>query len=126
LVNPDARRIVNMRFAGNPLQDDMEFVIVTNNYRAYGGGNFPGVASEKIIYESPDENRQAILQYIEEKQEITPSADNNWKLRIPKTSGAVLFATSPLAKDNLIPGLVFDSVDEDGFGLYKVDADALY
>ncbi|MDR0638254.1 MAG: bifunctional 2',3'-cyclic-nucleotide 2'-phosphodiesterase/3'-nucleotidase [Spirochaetaceae bacterium] len=126
LVNPDARRIVNMRFAGNPLRDDMEFVIVTNNYRAYGGGNFPGVTPEKIVYESPDESRQVILQYIEEKQEIVPSADNNWKLRLPKTSGAILFTTSPLAKENLISGLAFDSLDENGFGVYKVDVNELY
>jgi 2',3'-cyclic-nucleotide 2'-phosphodiesterase/3'-nucleotidase len=125
LVNSGARRIVNIRFDGKPLADDMEFIIVTNNYRAYGGGNFPGVTPEKIVYASPDENRQVILQYIEEKQEITPSADNNWKLRFPKTSGAILFATSPLARENLIPGVSFDSTDENGFGVYAIDTAAL-
>ncbi|MDR2054076.1 MAG: bifunctional 2',3'-cyclic-nucleotide 2'-phosphodiesterase/3'-nucleotidase [Treponema sp.] len=125
LTDPGAHRIVNIQFDGTPLADDMEFVIATNNYRAYGGGNFPGVTPEKIIYASPDENRQVILQYIEEKQEITPSPDNNWKLRFPQTSGAVLFTTSPLARENLIPGLSFDSTDENGFGVYKIDTNAL-
>ena len=41
-LNPDAHRITNLKFNGEPVADDMEFIIATNNYRASGGGSFPG------------------------------------------------------------------------------------
>jgi 2',3'-cyclic-nucleotide 2'-phosphodiesterase/3'-nucleotidase len=121
LRDPEAHRIVNVQFNAGPLEDDQEFAIVTNNYRAYGGGNFPGIEPEKIIYASPDENRQVILQYIEEKQEITPVSDGNWRLLFPAGAGTITFLSSPFAQDNLIPGVAFDSLNADGFGIYTID-----
>lgn len=121
LRDPEAHRIVNVQFNAAPLEDDREFAIVTNNYRAYGGGNFPGIDPEKIIYASPDENRQVILHYIEEKQEITPVSDGNWRLLFPVGVGTITFPSSPLAQDNLIPGVTFDSLNADGFGIYTID-----
>ncbi|MDR2535434.1 MAG: bifunctional 2',3'-cyclic-nucleotide 2'-phosphodiesterase/3'-nucleotidase [Treponema sp.] len=122
---PEAHRIINVQFNGLPIEADQEFAIVTNNYRAYGGGDFPGISSEKIIYVSPDENRYAILQYIEEKQEITPISDGNWRLVFPSNAENIIFISSPLAKEALIPGVIFESLNEEGFGVYKIDPDSL-
>ncbi|MEO0693174.1 MAG: bifunctional 2',3'-cyclic-nucleotide 2'-phosphodiesterase/3'-nucleotidase, partial [Pseudomonadota bacterium] len=53
MANPDARRIVDLMHDGQPVTDDMEFVIATNNYRASGGGSFPGANGETIILDAP-------------------------------------------------------------------------
>jgi 2',3'-cyclic-nucleotide 2'-phosphodiesterase/3'-nucleotidase len=57
VVNPDANRVVNLTFEGEPVTDDQYFIVVTNNYRAGGGGNFPGIDGSNTIIKSPDENR---------------------------------------------------------------------
>ncbi|MDR0562723.1 MAG: bifunctional 2',3'-cyclic-nucleotide 2'-phosphodiesterase/3'-nucleotidase [Spirochaetaceae bacterium] len=124
LVNPDAHRIVDLQYNGSPIKEDQEFLVVSNNYRAGGGGSFPGAKPANIIYSSPDENRLAILQYIEAKKRIDPSADGNWRLIIPAGAGLV-FWSSPDAKDNLIPGVAFDSVNAEGFGVYRIDPSQL-
>ncbi len=83
LVAPDARRIVDLRYQGQPLDDKAEFMVVTNNYRASGGGNFPGLAANPPIttpIATPDETRQALLDYLQASKPLNPSADGNWRI----------------------------------------------
>jgi 2',3'-cyclic-nucleotide 2'-phosphodiesterase/3'-nucleotidase len=125
--NPDgslrdarAERILDLQFQGRPIRLDAEFALVTNNYRAYGGGNFPGGSPGNIILETPDESRQVILKYIDEKRELTPRPDDNWRLILPVGSGPLLFLSSPQARANLPPGISFIRTADTGFAVYQV------
>ena len=80
LVAPGARRIVNLQFQGKPLDDAKQFIVVTNNYRASGGGNFPGLDGKNIVLDAPDENREALVQYMRATATLDPAADNNWQI----------------------------------------------
>jgi 2',3'-cyclic-nucleotide 2'-phosphodiesterase/3'-nucleotidase len=121
LQNPGSRRILDIRYQGRLIQDTDVFAVATNNYRAYGGGNFPGVSPSKIIFASPDENRQVILKYLEYAKRIEPRADDNWKLRLPSGSGPVIFNTSPLGKDTAVPGIRYLRTDNtSGYGVYQL------
>jgi 2',3'-cyclic-nucleotide 2'-phosphodiesterase / 3'-nucleotidase len=122
-LNPDAHRIVNLEFDGKPVTDDMVFVIATNNYRASGGGSFPGAMGDTIIFEAPDTNRDVIVRYIVEQGTIQPSADANWRFA-PLEGTSVLFETGPKAADYIDD---LKSVDiapagdgADGFALYEL------
>lgn len=123
LVDPDANRITDLEFNGAPLDMDAKFVIATNNYRASGGGNFPGASGDTIIFEGPDTNRDVIVRYIVEQGTISPSADGNWTFKeLPETS--VLFDTGPKAKDH-ISGVKSVKIEEagdgpDGFARYRI------
>jgi len=78
LVNADGRRIVGLSFDGKPIDEDGTFIVVTNNYRAGGGGHFPNLDGSNIIIEAPDTNRGVLADYIFDLQKIDPSADGNW------------------------------------------------
>src|SRR5438309_4711526 len=52
IADAQARRIVDLTFRSQPVTDAMEFVVATNNYRASGGGNFPGMDGSKIVLET--------------------------------------------------------------------------
>ncbi|HOP38635.1 bifunctional 2',3'-cyclic-nucleotide 2'-phosphodiesterase/3'-nucleotidase, partial [Mesotoga prima] len=41
ISRPAGQRLISATFEGNPLDASMEFLVVTNNYRGSGGGNFP-------------------------------------------------------------------------------------
>jgi 2',3'-cyclic-nucleotide 2'-phosphodiesterase/3'-nucleotidase len=40
-----------------------EFLVATNNYRASGGGNFPGLDGSKTVLASPDASRDVLIAY---------------------------------------------------------------
>ncbi len=123
-LNPDANRIVNLTFNGAPLDMDAEFIIATNNYRAGGGGAFPGADGSTTIFEAPDTNRDVIVRYIVEQGTINPSADANWNFKkLPDTT--VLFDTGPAGVNVVddVKGVEIEPAGEgnDGFARYRIN-----
>ncbi len=122
-VNPDAARIVNLQFNGEPVTDDMEFIIATNNYRASGGGSFPGALGDTVVFEAPDTNRDVIVRYIVEQGTIDPKADANWSFA-PLEGTTVLFETGPKARDymNDVKGVSIEDAGDgaDGFAAFRI------
>lgn len=98
LINPNASRIVNFTMPdGSPVDPNQKFIVATNNYRAGGGGHFPGLdgGKAKIVVDSPDESRQVLMNYIIAKGTINPSADMNWKIAAINKTVKVKFQSSP-------------------------------
>ncbi len=118
LVDPAARRIVDLNHAGKPVADAQEFILATNNYRAAGGGNFPGTKTT-VVLEAPDLNRDVIVRYIIEKKSINPVADNNWALA-PFPAGAhVTFLSGPGSSQLVPSGLKVELAGDGGGGFIK-------
>ncbi|EPH6195422.1 2',3'-cyclic-nucleotide 2'-phosphodiesterase [Vibrio parahaemolyticus] len=132
VINPDSQRIVNLTFNGKPVDPKQDFIIATNNYRAYSN-TFPGTGPDFIAFDSPDENRSVVAAYIsrvsEEKGEVTPSADNNWSFAPIKSDKKldIRFETSPSEKaskfiqDKGQYPMKRVATDEVGFAIYQID-----
>lgn len=139
LVNPDANRIVGLKYQhddGSYVEGEalakMEFIVATNNYRAYGG-KFAGTGPEHVVMELPDANREALAAYITSETKahghVNPRADNNWGfVDIPSDTLDVRFATqdSTLADEfikqsqtRVMTKQAQDSVP--GFAQYRID-----
>jgi 2',3'-cyclic-nucleotide 2'-phosphodiesterase/3'-nucleotidase len=125
LVNPDAHRIVDLAFDGAPIDEAARFVVATNNYRAGGGGGFPGADGSSVILESPDTNRDVIVRFIVEQGTIAPASDGNWRLA-PAGGATVLYDTGPASaaylEDIRARGLAIEPAGDasDGFVRYRI------
>jgi 2',3'-cyclic-nucleotide 2'-phosphodiesterase/3'-nucleotidase len=100
LVAADSNRIQDLQFDGKPIDPSQKFVVVSNNYRAGGGGNFPEIAADKVVYKAPDTNRDVIVRYVHEQGTINPTADGNWTFK-PMPGTSAVFESAPKAKDFL-------------------------
>ena len=123
VVNPDARRIKDLTYNGKPVTDDQVFIVATNNYRAGGGGNFPGNDGTTIVLDAPDLTRDAIMRFIVERKEVAPKADGSWSLAVP-ANVTMTFTTGPNAAAYQPAGIKVEKMGDapEGFVKYKIVA----
>ena len=131
-LNPQAERIKNLTLNGKAIDPNATFLVVTNNYRAYGG-KFAGTGDSHIAFASPDENRSVLAAWIsaESKKagEIHPAVDNNWRLAPihSETPLDIRFETSPsdkaaaFIKEKAQYPMKQVATDDIGFAIYQVD-----
>ncbi len=128
ITKPLGHRVVEATFEGKPLTEQMEFLVVTNNYRGSGGGNFPHVA-DNIILETTVINREAIIKYIQAHDSIDPVPTFNWTIKPVETKGPLYFKSNPDAAGYIeradIEGITYKETNEEGWGIFEVDLEDL-
>jgi 2',3'-cyclic-nucleotide 2'-phosphodiesterase/3'-nucleotidase len=123
---PEGERIANLRYKGKPVRPSQPFIVVTNNYRASGGGEFPGMTGENIVLSAPDGNREVVIRWVEDKKTITARdvEKRSWRFAPLKTRGPVTF-TSAAGKEDVARslGLPIRQLRDNGDGsaVYAID-----
>jgi 2',3'-cyclic-nucleotide 2'-phosphodiesterase/3'-nucleotidase len=101
VTKPAGERIVKLSYKGKPVKPDQPFVVATNNYRASGGGNFPGLDGSNIVLAAPDGAREILAKWLQKKQTLTakdlPAA--SWHFVPVKTRGEVVFKAAANKQD---------------------------
>ena len=131
VTQPVGSRIRNLTVNGSAIDPAAQFIVATNNYRASGGGGFPGLDGSKTIYQSPDANRDVLIAYIKAAAtlaKVTNGSDRSWHFTRVTTAGPVQFSSAPgnaaLAATDGIPGVTQVQADDGsnlGLARYQID-----
>lgn len=131
VTRPAGQRIRDLAWRGKPVAGDQVFLVATNNYRASGGGLFPGLDGSRTVIAAPDTNRDVLIAWIRAHKRLTRAADGaarSWRFARVHTAGPVVFHAPP-GKLDLARAAGLDNVSEmraddgqgKGFALYAVD-----
>ncbi|WP_215796516.1 bifunctional 2',3'-cyclic-nucleotide 2'-phosphodiesterase/3'-nucleotidase [Paludibacterium paludis] len=128
VTRPVGSRIVNLTYKGSAIDPSKPFIVATNNYRASGGGNFPGIDGTKTIIQAPDANRDVLISYIKTNGTLTRAqygATRSWSFVRVSTAGPVRFksAANQLAAATQagIQGVTQGADNNDGTWTYLID-----
>ena len=90
---PVGQRITTLTYQGKPITPNQPFIVVTNNYRASGGGNFPGLDGKNIVLSAPDGTREILAKWLEQRQTISTKdlEPTSWQFAPLKTHDPVVF-----------------------------------
>ncbi len=102
LIDSNASRIKNLEYNGQPVDPNQKFIVATNNYRASGGGHFPGLEDSKLVIDTTIENRNILTDYIKKQGVVSPTPDNNWSIAQLPADVKATFESAPAAK-NVLP-----------------------
>ncbi|MDT4915195.1 MAG: 2,3-cyclic-nucleotide 2-phosphodiesterase / 3-nucleotidase [Pseudonocardiales bacterium] len=82
ISKPVGSRILNLTYGGSPVGDADQFVVAINNYRASGGGNFPGVTTAPVVYNAQVPITQLLIQWVTDHQTVDPAlfSTTDWRL----------------------------------------------
>jgi len=121
IVAPDSHRIVNLQYQGRPIDVRAQFIVVTNNYRANGGGAFPALDGGNVVMDAPDESRQALIRYFADVKRVDPAADANWRiLPVPGVKLRFVSGAGGIGHLERYPAIRLVKDQGDGSALYEL------
>lgn len=103
---PRGRRIVRLIWRGKPVRPTQTFIVATNNYRAGGGGHFPGLGGSHVILSAPDGNRAILIAWLKQHPRLTRRdlPARSWHFAPLRTAGPVT-VVAPAGRSALARGL---------------------
>lgn len=99
-VFPGPGRIRDLCCNGRAIKPSDAFLVVTNSYRAAGGGHYPAPARCETVLQSPRAVRNLLAEHILAVSPITPMARETWRFA-PLGGTRVIYETGPGALDHI-------------------------
>ncbi|OWQ90767.1 2',3'-cyclic-nucleotide 2'-phosphodiesterase [Roseateles aquatilis] len=118
----DSHRVVDLSWQGRPLDDKTDFLVVTNNYRAFGGGHFPALGADKIAVDAPDETREALAHFLAAQPSLSAAvAQSSWAIRpVKDVSLQFLSGSGAIAHLKDTPQVKLVKDNGDGSALFEL------
>lgn len=128
VTRPEGERIVALRYRGRPVDPAEPFIVATNNYRASGGGGFPGLDGSNIVVEAAVASRDVLIDAIRQRRHLTRAADGAdraWRFAPVATAGPVLFRSAAghldLARAAGLAHVSLLREEPAGMAVYRID-----
>ena len=80
LTRPVGDRIRNLQFHRKPLDPNQALRVAINNYRYTGGGGYSVYKGLPVLFRSPLEIRELLIDYLTRTKTIPPEAVESWKI----------------------------------------------
>ncbi len=80
ISNPVGERVVQLNYHGKPVDQNQQFDVVMNHYRATGGGNYTMFQGKPVIKEISTDMPELITDYLFKRETIAPACNQNWKV----------------------------------------------
>lgn len=124
---PVGQRITALTYHGKPVSPTQRFIVVTNNYRASGGGHFPGLDGRHIVLAAPDGTREILARWLQQRGTVSASdlEPSSWRFAPLQTRGPVVF-TGASGKQALAQAAGLENIRQlqdhgDGTATYAID-----
>jgi 2',3'-cyclic-nucleotide 2'-phosphodiesterase/3'-nucleotidase len=124
---PKGERIVHLTYKGKAVKPEQNFIVATNNYRASGGGNFPGLDGSNIVLAAPDGAREILAKWLQQHKQIKAKdlEATSWRFAPLKTRGPVVFKAAAgkldAARAAGLKNITLVKDNGDGTATYAID-----
>jgi 2',3'-cyclic-nucleotide 2'-phosphodiesterase/3'-nucleotidase len=130
LGKPVGQRIVSLTWQGRPVTPEQPFIVATNNYRASGGGHFPGLHGGNIVLATQDGVREIVAAWLKRTGalDLADLPAGSWHFAPMKTRGPVTFTAAggkqAIAATDGVAGIRQLRANGDGTATYAIDLGA--
>src|SRR3984893_14250866 len=102
LTRPVGDRIVGLRYHGAPIDPGAKLRVAINNYRYSGGGGYD-FKNLPVVYRSPQEMRDLIIEYLARTGTIPAEGDHHWRIVPQEALAAMLRAAHAEDQTGFLP-----------------------
>ncbi|KYD10345.1 2',3'-cyclic-nucleotide 2'-phosphodiesterase [Caldibacillus debilis] len=78
---PVGERVVRLTYKNQKVEDDQELLVVINNYRASGGGEYTMFKNREVVREIQTDMTELLANYFLEKKTVKAVCNHNWEVR---------------------------------------------
>ena len=119
VIAPNASRIRDLRYQGRAVQAFDVFLMVSNSYRAFGGGGYPAAMPQDVLHLSPTPLRDILTDWISDQQILDRQSQPAWRFA-SITQASALFRSASAARRYISGNITHAGAAPDGFDRYRL------